>query len=48
VKKGYSHFNKFKVVNHYTRTNILSEEELNSPRGKQPIFVNALAKGYYA
>jgi predicted nucleotidyltransferase len=31
-----------------TDTHILSEEELNSPRGKQPIFVNALAKGYYA
>ena len=31
-----------------TDTHILSEEELNSPRGKQPIFINALAKGYYA
>lgn len=31
-----------------TDTHILSEEELNSPRGKQPIFINALNQGYHA
>jgi len=31
-----------------TDTHILSETELNSPRGKQPIFANALSKGYHA
>lgn len=31
-----------------TDTHILSEIELDSPRGKQPIFVNALNQGYHA
>ena len=31
-----------------TDTHILSEDELNSPRGKQPIFINAISKGYHA
>lgn len=31
-----------------TDTHILAENELNSLRGKQPIFVNALSKGFYA
>lgn len=31
-----------------TDTHILGEDELNLPRGKQPIFVNAINKGYYA
>jgi len=31
-----------------TDTHVLSESELNSPRGRQPIFINALSKGYYA
>ena len=31
-----------------TDTHILSETELESPRGKQPIFVNALNQGYHA
>jgi len=31
-----------------TDTHILSEDELEMPRGKQPIFVNALAKGFHA
>ena len=28
-------------------SHILSEEEFDTPRGKQPIFVNALAKGIH-
>ncbi len=31
-----------------TDTHIISEPELNSPRGKQPIFVNALNQGFRA
>jgi uncharacterized protein len=31
-----------------TDTHVLSETELNTPRGKQPIFVNALNQGYHA
>ena len=31
-----------------TDTHILSEDELDSPRGKQPIFINAISKGYHA
>ncbi len=31
-----------------TDTHILSEEELNSVRGKQPVFINALNKGFHA
>jgi len=31
-----------------TDTHILSEDELNTPRGKQPIFDNALNTGLYA
>ena len=31
-----------------TDTHILAEEEINSPRGKQPIFINALTNGLYA
>jgi predicted nucleotidyltransferase len=31
-----------------TDTHILSEEDLNTPRGKQPVFVNALSKCYRA
>ncbi|NJK95312.1 MAG: nucleotidyltransferase domain-containing protein [Bacteroidales bacterium] len=31
-----------------TDTHVLSEAELTTPRGKQPIFVNALNQGYHA
>jgi predicted nucleotidyltransferase len=31
-----------------TDSHILSETELNSPRGKQPIFYNAISQGFYA
>lgn len=31
-----------------TDTHILSEEELNSPRGRQPVFVNAISTGLHA
>ncbi len=31
-----------------TDIHVLSESELNSPRGRQPIFINALSNGYYA
>jgi len=31
-----------------TDTHILSEPELSTPRGRQPIFVNALANGIHA
>ena len=31
-----------------TDTHILSEEDLNTLRGKQPVFVNAISKGYRA
>jgi uncharacterized protein len=31
-----------------TDTHILAENEVNSPRGKQPIFYNAINEGYYA
>jgi predicted nucleotidyltransferase len=31
-----------------TDTHIISEDELNSPRGKQPFFLNAISNGYYA
>lgn len=31
-----------------TDTHILSESELSSPRGKQPIFTNAIKQGYHA
>jgi predicted nucleotidyltransferase len=31
-----------------TDTHILSEDELNKPRGKQPIFENALFNGFHA
>lgn len=31
-----------------TDTHILSEDELSTLRGKQPIFTNALNQGYYA
>jgi predicted nucleotidyltransferase len=30
-----------------TDTHILSENELNSPRGRQPIFFNAINHGYH-
>ena len=30
-----------------TDTHILSESELESPRGKQPIFINAIEQGFY-
>ena len=36
---------KYNII---TDTHILSESEMNSPRGRQPIFVNALNKGYHA
>ena len=36
---------KYNIV---TDTHILAESELNTLRGKQPIFVNALAKGMHA
>lgn len=31
-----------------TDSHILSESELSAPRGKQPIFFNAITKGYHA
>ena len=31
-----------------TDTHVLSEADLNTPRGKQPIFINAINKGYHA
>ena len=31
-----------------TDTHILSETELNTPRGKQPVFVKALNQGFHA
>ncbi len=31
-----------------TDTHLLSETEFNTPRGRQPIFVNALTQGYHA
>jgi predicted nucleotidyltransferase len=31
-----------------TDTHIISEDELRMPRGKQPIFINAISKGYHA
>jgi predicted nucleotidyltransferase len=31
-----------------TDTHILSKNELSSPRGKQPIFYNAINQGYHA
>lgn len=31
-----------------TDTHILSEADLNTPRGKQPIFVNAMNQGFHA
>ena len=36
---------KYNIV---TDTHILAESELSSLRGKQPIFVNAIAKGLHA
>lgn len=35
---------KYNIV---TDTHILSEEELDTPRGRQPIFINALNNGYH-
>lgn len=35
---------KYNII---TDTHVISEPELNTLRGKQPIFVNALAKGLY-
>jgi predicted nucleotidyltransferase len=31
-----------------TDTHVLSESELNSPRGRQPIYLNAINLGYHA
>ncbi len=31
-----------------TDSHILSKSDLNAPRGKQPIFLNAINKGYHA
>ena len=36
---------KYNII---TDTHIISEAELSTLRGKQPIFVNALEKGYHA
>lgn len=36
---------KYNII---TDTHILGEDEMNSPRGKQPIFVNAINQGYQA
>ena len=36
---------KYNII---TDTHILSEDELNAPRGKQPIFANALINGFHA
>ncbi len=36
---------KYNII---TDTHILAEEELDTPRGKQPIFINALNNGYHA
>ena len=32
----------------FTDTHILAENEINSPRGRQPIFYNAINQGYHA
>ena len=36
---------KYNII---TDTHILSESEIDSPRGRQPIFINALNQGYHA
>ncbi len=36
---------KYNII---TDTHVIGETELNTLRGKQPIFVNAMAKGLYA
>ena len=36
---------KYNII---TDTHIISEAELSTLRGKQPIFINALEKGYHA
>jgi len=36
---------KYNII---TDTHVIGEPELNTLRGKQPIFVNAIAKGLYA
>ncbi len=36
---------KYNII---TDTHVLSEAEFDTPRGKQPIFINALNQGYYA
>lgn len=36
---------KYSII---TDTHILSEEELDTLRGKQPVFVNAINRGYHA
>lgn len=36
---------KYNII---TDTHVIGEQELNTLRGKQPIFVNAIAKGLYA
>lgn len=36
---------KYNII---TDTHIISEPELSTLRGKQPIFINALEKGFYA
>lgn len=35
---------KYNII---TDTHILSENELNTPRGRQPIFLNAINQGYH-
>jgi predicted nucleotidyltransferase len=36
---------KYNII---TDTHVLSETEFDAPRGKQPIFINALNQGYHA
>lgn len=36
---------KYNII---TDTHILGEDELSTPRGKQPIFINAMQNGYHA
>ena len=36
---------KYNII---TDTHILGEDEINTPRGKQPIFINAIDHGYHA
>jgi len=36
---------KYNII---TDTHILGEDELNTPRGRQPVYINAINQGYRA